>query len=56
MLKPVLDLLMAAGRIADDRNVRQLEAEFSAIIVGTRIEIRRADGALVNPPKVRSGP
>lgn len=42
LIKPVLDLLMAAGRIADDRNVRKLEAEFSPGIVGTLIEIRKA--------------
>jgi len=43
MIKPTLDLLMAAGRISDDRNVRRLEAEFSSSIVGTLIEIRKAD-------------
>jgi Holliday junction resolvase RusA-like endonuclease len=41
LIKPMLDLLMAAGRISDDRNVRKLEAEFSSSIVGTLIEIRR---------------
>lgn len=43
ILKPVLDLLMAAGRISDDRNVRKIEAEFSSNLVGTLIEIRKAD-------------
>lgn len=44
LIKPILDLLMAAGRISDDRNVRKLEAEFTTGIKGTRIEIRRASG------------
>lgn len=44
LVKPILDLLMAAGRISDDRNVRKIEAEFTTGIKGTRIEIRRASG------------
>lgn len=43
IIKPTLDLLMAAGRISDDRNVRKIEAEYSSGIVGTLIEIRRGD-------------
>lgn len=43
IIKPALDLLMAAGRISDDRNVRKIEAEFSPSIVGTLIEIWKAD-------------
>lgn len=50
IIKPVLDLLMAAGRISDDRNVRRLEAEFSPSITGTLIEIRRAHVAPPSPP------
>ena len=42
LIKPVLDILMASGRIADDRNVWKVEAEFLAGMTGTRIEIRRA--------------
>lgn len=45
LLKPALDLLMAAGRISDDRNVRRIEAEFSTSILGTLIEIRKVDAA-----------
>lgn len=39
LLKPILDILMACGRIDDDRNVRKIEAEFVPTAVGTRIEI-----------------
>jgi Holliday junction resolvase RusA-like endonuclease len=42
LIKPTLDLLMAAGRISDDRNVRRIEAAFLPDAIGTRIEIRRA--------------
>ena len=38
LIKPVLDLLVAAGRIADDRNVVSIEAEF-ADILGVRVSI-----------------
>lgn len=40
MIKPTLDLLMAAGRISDDRNVMEIHAAFGAEATGTRIEIR----------------
>ncbi len=58
IIKPVLDLLMAAGRISDDRNVRKIEAEFSHGITGTLIEIRRAEAkekpsAPYSPKKMR---
>lgn len=42
LIKPTLDLLMAAGRISDDRNVAAISAEFVKGARGTRIEIRRA--------------
>lgn len=44
LIKPVLDILMASGRIADDRNVWKVEAAFLPGTSGTRIEIRRASG------------
>jgi Holliday junction resolvase RusA-like endonuclease len=40
LIKPCLDLLVAAGRIADDRNVCAVQAEFSDNLTGVRIEIR----------------
>ena len=42
LIKPVLDILMASGRIADDRNVMKVEAAFEKGVTGTRIEIRSA--------------
>lgn len=42
LIKPTLDLLMAAGRIADDRNVTAISAAFVKGATGTRIEIRKA--------------
>ncbi len=42
LVKPVLDTLMSAGRISDDRNVMKIEAEFATGHHGTRIEIKRA--------------
>lgn len=42
LLKASLDILMAAGRISDDRNVRKIEAAFVEGVTGTRIEIRKA--------------
>ena len=41
LIKPVLDLLVAAGRISDDRNVVKIEAEFTAGL-GVSIDIRAA--------------
>ena len=49
LIKACLDILMANGRISDDRNVRKLEAEFCSTIVGTLIEIRRLDVAETQP-------
>ena len=40
LIKPVLDILVAAGRIADDRNVVSIEAEF-ADILGVRVSVTR---------------
>lgn len=42
LIKPTLDILMAAGRIADDRNVVEVRAAFESDAVGTRIEIYSA--------------
>lgn len=42
LIKPCLDLLVSAGRIADDRNVAKLEATFADDLKGVRIEITRA--------------
>lgn len=42
LIKPTLDLLMAAGRISDDRNVMSISAAFDSGKTGTRIEIRKA--------------
>lgn len=42
LIKPTLDLLMAAGRISDDRNVMSISAAFGSGVTGTRIEIRKA--------------
>lgn len=42
LIKPILDLLMAAGRIADDRNVVEIAAAFQTGVTGTRIEITSA--------------
>lgn len=38
LIKPTLDLLVAAGRIADDRNVVGLEADFGDIF-GVKIDV-----------------
>jgi Holliday junction resolvase RusA-like endonuclease len=43
LIKPILDMLMAAGRISDDRNVVEIAAAFEMGVTGTRIEIRAAD-------------
>lgn len=42
LIKPCLDLLVGAGRIADDRNVAKIEAVFADDLHGVRIEIARA--------------
>lgn len=42
VIKPTLDLLMAAGRISDDSNVVEVCAAFESSATGTRIEIRSA--------------
>lgn len=42
LIKPVLDILVSAGRIADDRNVSKLEALFADDLKGVRVEIARA--------------
>lgn len=42
LIKPTLDLLMAAGRISDDSNVVEVRAAFEGAAVGTRIEIWKA--------------
>lgn len=39
LAKPVLDVLVKAGRISDDRNVRELRLLFSDKVTGTRIDI-----------------
>ena len=46
LIKPTLDLLMAAGRISDDRNVKVISAAFVSSVNGTRIEIRNAADAV----------
>lgn len=50
LIKPILDLLMASGRIADDRNVVELAAAFQAGVTGTRIEI--SDAAYAHKPGI----
>jgi hypothetical protein len=40
LIKPTLDLLVAAGRMSDDRNVTQLSAYFSSGVGGVVIEIQ----------------
>lgn len=40
LIKPVLDLLVSAGRMSDDRNVQQLSAYFSSDVTGVLIEIQ----------------
>lgn len=50
LIKPVLDLLMAAGRIADDRNVVEIAAAFETGVTGTRIEI--SDAAYIHKPGI----
>lgn len=39
LIKPVLDLLVSAGRIADDRNVVDVRGLFADDLKGVRIEI-----------------
>jgi Holliday junction resolvase RusA-like endonuclease len=39
LAKPVLDILVKAGRIADDRNVKELRMLFSDGVSGTQIDI-----------------
>jgi hypothetical protein len=41
LIKPTLDMLVAAGRISDDKNVAKIEAEF-ADVQGAVIEIAKA--------------
>ncbi len=44
LIKPTLDLLVSAGRIADDRNVTDVRAFFAdepGAFIGTRVEIWR---------------
>lgn len=41
LIKPTVDILVAAGRIQDDRHMMKVEAEFASGTHGTRIEIRR---------------
>lgn len=43
LIKPVLDLLVAAGRIADDRNVVHVEASFDNDAPGTLIVLTAHD-------------
>ncbi|MFZ5783969.1 MAG: RusA family crossover junction endodeoxyribonuclease [Pseudomonadota bacterium] len=47
LIKPILDILMATGRISDDRNVMRIDAQFVSGLAGTRIEIRRATAGKV---------
>ncbi len=49
LIKPTLDLLMAAGRISDDRNVVTLVAAFDQEAKTTRIEIRKALAKALHP-------
>ncbi|MGQ3299666.1 RusA family crossover junction endodeoxyribonuclease [Reyranella sp.] len=41
LIKPVLDLLVAAGRISDDRNVAKIEAGFDPAIQGVLVLVDR---------------
>lgn len=55
LAKPVLDVLVKAGRIADDRNVQELRMAFADGVNGTRIDIWECQLKLDSePPKIGS--
>lgn len=54
LIKPILDLLVAAGRISDDRNVEKIEAEFGSA-PGVLVGIQAAASKEPTPVPVRSG-
>lgn len=57
LAKPVLDVLVKAGRISDDRNVRELRLLFSDKATGTQIDIWEGCLCMENdPPKKGCAP
>lgn len=53
LIKPTLDMLVAAGRISDDKNVVKIEAEF-ADVQGAVIEIWKAPAGAGNARHFRA--
>lgn len=51
LAKPVLDILVKAGRIDDDRNVCELRMIFKDSVSGTQVEIWRNDMQIDSAPK-----
>ncbi len=51
LAKPVLDVLVKAGRISDDRNVRELRLLFSDKVTGTQIDIWEGALCIGDEPK-----
>lgn len=49
LIKPCLDLLVGAGRIADDRNVVEVCARFASDLKGVRIELEQAASVAARP-------